>query len=100
MSGPSFSDFEAQDRRLVLLRALQNAAQYKANAYLLRRFCEHLGHVASEDRIAADLAWLQEQGLVVLDEHMGVTVANLTPRGLDVAAGSATVPGVARPRPV
>lgn len=94
-----FSDFQDQDRRLVLLRALEHAAQYRANAYLLRRYCEAVGHTVSTDRLAADLAWLAEQGLLDLSEAQGVQVATLTARGLDVATGRAHVPGVQRPQP-
>lgn len=95
----NFAQFQTEDRRLVLLRALHAAAQYSANAYLLRRFAESLGHTVSADRIEADIAWLAEQGLVTHKAPEGVTVATLTQRGQDVADGSATVPGVARPRP-
>lgn len=95
----SYAEFEAQDRRLVLLRALEHAAHYRANALLLRRYCQAVGHVVSADRLAADLAWLSEQGLVDLVQAQDVTVATLTTRGLDVATGSANVPGVQRPQP-
>lgn len=96
----NFETFQTEDRRLVLLRALASAAQYRANAYLLRRFAEQLGHTASADRIAADLAWLKEADLVTLDQPApDVTVATLTARGLDVADGRAVHPGVAKPRP-
>ncbi len=95
----SFADYQTEDRRLVLLRGLEAAAEYQANAYLLRRFCESVGHLASADRIEADIAWLAEQGLVVRTVNGGVTIAKLTQRGLDVATGAATTPGVARPRP-
>lgn len=95
----NFAEFEAQDRRLVLLRALEHAAQYRANAYLLRRYCQSLGHAASSDRLESDLAWLAEMSLVTLAKEDGVSVATLTPRGLDVAQGVATVPGVQRPMP-
>jgi len=95
----SFSDFQEQDRRLVLLRALSSAAQYRANAYLLRRYCDAVGHVVSADRIEADLAWLRDSGLVALAREGEVTVATLNARGLDVASGRTDVPGVARPQP-
>ena len=94
-----YSEFVTQDRRLVLLRALAHAAQYRANGLLLRRYCEAVGHVVSADRLAADLAWLREQALVDLAAVEGVSVATLTQRGQDVANGSAEVPGVSRPQP-
>lgn len=94
-----FNIYETEDRRLVLLRALHKAAQYKANAYLLRRYCDAIGHTVSADRIEQDLAWLAEQGLIDAVQNGGVTVATLSVRGADVATGAATVPGVQRPRP-
>ena len=95
----NFAQFQTEDRRLVLLRALHAAAQYSANAYLLRRFAESVGHTVSADRIEQDIAWLAEQGLVERTKHQDVTVAQLLQRGLDVATGATTVPGVARPQP-
>lgn len=94
-----FAELETQDRRLVLLRGLQAAAQYRMNSLLLRRYAEAVGHAVSADRIAADLAWLREQGLIDTEHAQGVDVATLTERGLDVATGKASVPGVARPQP-
>lgn len=95
----SFAEYQTADRRLVLLKGLQAAVQYRANAYLLRHFADSLGHVVSADRIAQDLAWLKEQGLIALDVAEGVSIATLTERGLDVATGRAVVPGVQRPAP-
>lgn len=95
----SFADFQTADRRLVLLRALEAAAQYRANAILLRRYCDTVGHVVSADQLETDLAWLKEQGLVQTEAAQGITIATLTPRGADVSAGRAQQPGVARPVP-
>lgn len=95
----NFADFQDQDRRLVLLKALENAAQYRANALLLRRYCDALGHVVSADRIEHDLAWLAEQGLVMRETGEGITVVTLSVRGLDVATGRTRVPGVQQPTP-
>ena len=94
-----YAQFETEDRRLVILRALLSAVQYKANAYLLRRFCNGIGHTVSADRLEQDLAWLKEQSLVELESAGGVSVATLTQRGADVAEGNTTVPGVQRPQP-
>lgn len=96
----NYAVFETEDRRLVLLKALASSAQYRANGYLLRRFAEQLGHTASADRIAGDMAWLAEAGLCTLAQPApDVTVATITARGLDVAEGRAVHPGVAKPRP-
>lgn len=95
----TYEQFQTEDRRLTLLRGLASSAQYRANALLLRRFCASVGHSASADRIEQDIAWLAEQGLLVREATEGVTVATLTARGLDVAAGRTEVPGVQRPQP-
>jgi len=94
-----FAAFQEADRRLVILKGLEAAAQYRANLLLLRRYCDAVGHVVSSDRIAADAAWLAEQGLVELDAGGAIAVATLTARGLDVASGRVEVPGVQRPQP-
>jgi hypothetical protein len=95
----NFAEFQTADRRLVLLRALAAAAQYKANAFLLRSYAQSVGHTASADQIATDLAWLAEQQLIACERVSDVTIATINQRGLDVANGSAQVPGVARPQP-
>jgi hypothetical protein len=95
----NFAIFQQADRRLVILRGLEHAAQYRANALLLRRYCQAVGHTVSADVIASDLAWLAEQGLIELQPCEGVDVATLTVRGADVATGRAHVPGVQRPEP-
>ncbi|MBX3634752.1 MAG: ArsR family transcriptional regulator [Rubrivivax sp.] len=99
MSSVTFAEFQAADRRLAILRALESAAAYTVNALLLGRFLEAVGHAVSADRLAQDLAWLAEQGLLQLADAQGLKVATLTPRGADVATGRATVPGVQRPAP-
>ena len=95
----SFDQTLTEDRRLTILKGLEAAVQYRANAFLLRRFCDTLGHAVSADRLEQDLAWLAEQGLVSLAKPEGVTVATLSARGQDVAAGRTNTPGVARPQP-
>jgi len=97
MSG--FQKLLDADRRLVILRALQEDSGYDLNEYVLQSILEALGHTVSRDRLRADLAWLEEQGLISLSDVAGVKVAKLTSRGSDVAAGRTTVPGVKRPRP-
>jgi hypothetical protein len=57
------------------------------------------GVAASADQVRGDLAWLEEQGLVAVRSVENLTLAKATVRGLDVATGRATVPGVARPLP-
>ncbi len=95
----SFADVMDQDRRLVVLKALQAAAGYRAAQFVLQRYVAQFGHAVSIDRVKTDLAWLFEQGLIKLETPDQVMVATLTQSGLDVASGLATVPGVSRPAP-
>lgn len=95
----SFAQYQTEDRRLVILRGLKSAAQYRANSLLLKQYCAAVGHIVSTDRMNQDIAWLAEQGLVSIEHVEQLSVATLTVRGLDVADGNASVPGVKRPEP-
>lgn len=87
-----------QDRRLALLQTLVGAPDYTAHGHLLRTALEGFGHRVSFDAVRGDLAWLAEQGLVLLTGGE-IPVATLTVRGEDVARGRTQVPGVARKLP-
>lgn len=95
----SFARLLAEDRRLVLLRILDRAPGSEANHYILRDALDSMGHNVSRDVVRTDLSWLQEQGLITLEELQGMTVASLTGRGQDAALGRAVVPGVKKPVP-
>jgi len=84
-----------EDRRQVLLAALLVSPGYKLPVRALRERADLVGYVASVDRVRTDCAWLDEQGLVVLDAE----AATLTERGAAAALGQITVPGVRRPLP-
>ena len=91
----SYADEVAADRRLMILRALEATAGYGANAALISRFLDSMGHQVSHDLLQGDLAWLGEQGFIELRDEAVL----LTQRGADIAAGRARHPGVRRPRP-
>lgn len=96
----SYAAHFAEHLRLALLRVLHEAPGYAANGSILQDAAEMLGLRASRDLVEAQLAWLDEQGLVSLERlPAGVSVATLTARGADVATGRAIVPGVVRPGP-
>lgn len=96
----SYLEHFAKHLRLVVLRLLAEASDYKLNASILRDMAEAHGLTATRDQLATQIAWLTEQGLVSAAElPNGLVVATLTERGLDVAQGRATVPGVQRPAP-
>ena len=94
-----FTELLNADRRLVILRCLSEDPGYDLNESVLQSMLNAIGHNASRDRIRTDLQWLDEQGLVTLREVVSVKIATLTSRGMDVACGKATVPGVKRPSP-
>ena len=99
MNRADFAEHLAKDRRLVVLRVLEQSTGYQANEYIVHSLLQDFGHDVSEDLLGTDLAWLEEQGLVKLRTVATVRIAQLAGRGLDVARGRATVPGINRPRP-
>lgn len=89
-----------EDRRLVILRFLQEAQAFQLNESVMQSMLEQIGHSVSRDQIRTDFAWLKEQGLVITDDFHGrVHVAQITVRGSEVARGMVTVPGVKKPAP-
>lgn len=95
----TFGERMAQDRRLAILKLLGRTPGYRANESLLHLALEDFGHRISRDQVRTELCWLAEQGLVASEEIAGLIIATATRRGLDVAEGKATVPGVKRPSP-
>lgn len=100
----SFAELLEEDRRLVVLRALQEASDYSLNESLLRKVVEtvRLG-VVGRDQMRSLLTWLADNGLVRVERiGLGETpelwVATVTATGAEVARGRVW-PGVARPLP-
>lgn len=87
------------DRRLVMLRVLNESAGYTANESIIDSALDTFGHKVSRDVVKNELNWLEEQGLIELENVYDTIVAKLTQRGIDVAEGQAVVDGVKRPRP-
>lgn len=88
-----------EDRRLVVLRILNEMPGYEANDSVLDNSLDAYGHKVSRDLVRTEMHWLQEQGLITLRDVAGTQVAKITQRGIDVAEGQARHPGVKRPRP-
>lgn len=95
----AFADRVRARRRLEILLLLRVSAQYGASDRTLAMGVADRGVAASSDALAGDVAWLREQGLVDTESTESGTTVRATQRGLDVAAGLADVPGVARPQP-
>ncbi len=94
----SFSDYLRRDVRLVCLRILADLPGYRSNSSVISNLLDQFGHAVTRDQTKTELRWLEEQGLVSIEDTGSVLVATLKERGQDVAAGRATVDGVARPR--
>ena len=93
------------DQRLMLLQALDAAAGYSLPERALSRFLQSMAAPLSADGLRTQLAWLEEQSLLSVSKVQPLPdaapewTARIVSRGLDVVAGLARVPGVARPRP-
>lgn len=97
MTNQSFSDYMRRDIRLVVLRILADMPAYRANSSVLTVALDRFGHATSRDQVKTELHWLEEQGLLTIEDIGAVLVATITERGSDVARGRTQVPGVARP---
>lgn len=95
----SYEQHFTEDRRLSILKLLAAAPEYTANEFLLQSALANHGHSVALDRVRTDLAWLKEQDLLDISKVGEMTIAKLSSRGGDVAAGRSTVPGVKRPAP-
>lgn len=85
--------------RLAILRELKDAPEYSLASTMIRDLVGARGQVATHDQVKTEIVWLADQGLVEQQQLANVIAATLTERGLDVAAGRATNPGVRRPLP-
>jgi hypothetical protein len=89
----------AEDRRLIVLRALNEADGMTLNETILRMAVMQFGHKPGRDMVRGDLAWLEAQRLVRLEKiptnDGDFWVGHLTMDGAEVAEGR-NHPGVAR----
>ena len=96
----TYGDAIAADRRICILRMLEQLASYSANESVVQIVLEQFGYSESRDAVRTDLGWLQEQGVITVEVVAGrIWVAKLTDRGCDVAKGRVSVPGINRPSP-
>ena len=95
MDNLSFPERVREESRLQALKCLAKAADYTAADFLLQEALHTKGLVVSIAAVRVELAWLNEQGLLVTQRPggtAGFTLATLTERGLDVANGASLVP--------
>lgn len=87
------------ERRLSILRILDESPRRTAVEGALQTLLDRWGHARGRRGLYADLDWLGDRGCVAVEEIGGVRLATLTRDGLDVALGREVVDGVARPAP-
>lgn len=92
----TYADNIAAARRLAMLLALYFAPGYTLARPALRNQVEMTGYLVSQDKLAAECAWLAEMGLI---EQLELDAVRLTDRGEDIALGKSQMPGVRRPSP-
>ena len=96
----SYAETLREHARLAILRLLEDAPKYTSNLSMMTTLLHGVGIAFTRDQAAGELKWLAEQGLLTTQEPTpGFIVATATVRGVEVAQGIATYPGVTRPRP-
>lgn len=95
----SYAEDVNRHRRLAVLRHLAEVPEYVSNASILQDVLTRLGLPLSYDALLTELMWLREQGFVGFDPDASFIVVTGTRRGVDLARGLASHPGVQRPRP-
>jgi hypothetical protein len=89
--------FRETKRRGHILQILATSAEAGCNVPMIRSLLRDVGHRAPEETVAIDLAFLRDNGFLVLRDVGSIEFAKLTPRGRDVARGDLVVPGIERP---
>lgn len=86
-----------EDQRLVMLRGLHDFGG-NANESVIQSCLDAYGHRISRDAVRTHMKWLEEQGLISIEDVGGCYVGTLTSRGQDACEGRANIPGVKKPR--
>ena len=95
----TLEDRLTEDRRLVMLRVLDEAPGCSANESILQDILVDFGHRVSRDYVKTQMHWLREQGLIRLESVRDYLIATIAARGSEAVKGYVVVPGVKRPTP-
>lgn len=96
----SYAETLREHARIAILRFLEDAPRYTSNLSMLTAQLPDVGISYTRDQVRGELGWLQEQGLVTLDERSpSLLLAVATQRGVEVAQGIVRYPGIQRPGP-
>ncbi|MCE2563759.1 hypothetical protein [Komagataeibacter sp. FNDCF1] len=89
-----------EDRRLRILKSLEEMQDRRLNEDVLVRMIAASGQSIDIDTLRADLTFLQHQGCVAIEKlprmHGDLWVVNMTDKGARVASGVQRLHGVAR----
>lgn len=88
----------AEDRRLVILRFLAEEADGRMAASVMQDALELMAHRVPRAQVMVDAGYLEARGLLLVEYVGTVPIFRVTARGVEVARGLVTVPGVKRPR--
>lgn len=88
-----------EDSRRMILWLLFYDSDYTLGDDILYRGFELYNKPITRDQLAEALSWLDEKAYITLSTEHGITHATLTDRGLEIAKGTARVPGVRDLRP-
>jgi len=96
-----YAEIKRQHLRLTMLRLLAEMPDYTLNASLLQEGADHAGVPAPRAEVEAEITWLKDAGLLSIRRFGGneLIIATITDRGVEVARGRATAPGVKKPSP-
>ena len=89
-------DIKAASQRLAILQLLAEDSNYSLNDSLLKQMLAASGTAVSRDVLRAELAWLEDLGLVSQNALPSCTSVILREAGLDVAQGNKVIPGIAK----
>ena len=95
----SYADELREHARIAILRMLEDAPRYTSNVSMMTDLLQTFGIGYTRDQVSGEVTWLKEQGLVTIEDMAGFLVVTATVRGVEVARGVVTSPGVQRPRP-
>lgn len=94
-----FADTLRRHRRLIILRALAGFPGYAANESVIEDVLDKFRVTSTRDQVRTELAWLQEQGFVVIEDIADLMLATITLAGADIAAGKRVHPDIEKPAP-
>lgn len=90
-------EVEERKRRRAILTYLLDAQQNEASAALAVHACRAQGVPTYLAQAEISIQWLEEQGLVTIQEENGFVTAKLTSSGAEVARDERSMRGVERP---